>query len=101
MKYVVIKRGMMLLPILFSDAIEHCAFKDLNPVSAGFVSPDDFECYGKSTSLKLGPAPLDSERVRLVIGGLESMLAMYGDFGDSKDGDAGDAGGVDPEVFKG
>jgi len=38
MKYVVVKQGMLEIPIMFSEVIEHSRFRHWDVVSAGFCS---------------------------------------------------------------
>lgn len=71
MKYVIIEKLMMgKYAILFPDWIDHSDFKDLNPISAGFVTQDmeenefgdrKFKGYprGESKTLNLKSDPDD------------------------------------------
>lgn len=63
-KYVIFKRGMILIPLLFSDQIAHCEVnvEDAKPVSAGFFNLKTYEVSKKgSDSLGLEPHKNDSK----------------------------------------
>jgi hypothetical protein len=66
--------------IVFSGLIQHKEFKNLNPISAGFISIGatiqdghpitDCTCYGKSDSLGIDSAPEDTELAKKQILGI-------------------------------
>lgn len=49
--------------IVFSEIIPHSTFKDLKPISAGFIKFQDGKCicYGESDGLGLASDPMDSD----------------------------------------
>lgn len=58
-KYVMTRNG----PIVFPLSIEHSAFRNFNPTSAGFVLIDEkgnVSTYGKSQSLNLEAKEFDN-----------------------------------------
>jgi len=81
MKYVIIDRDGLELPIIFDDILNHSTFSHLNPVSAGVVRiygtdnplPDASCCEnairvsasGESTPLELKSRPEDSEIIAM------------------------------------
>lgn len=83
MKYVMIRRGLYRMPVVFPDQVEHSAFQELRPVSAGFCHqpPGSREVYatGKSASLKLAPMPGDSEILTELFSGTEALIYMVQD----------------------
>ena len=60
-KYVIIKTHGIEVSIVFSELLNHSAFKNLNPISAGFVWIKDnyIKTSGKSVSLELSSGPQD------------------------------------------
>jgi len=72
MKYVIVEKMCMEVPIIFPDNILHDTFKDMKPISAGkFEIAYDgknhkfiFEAYGDSKSLNLKPRPEDKDIIQ-------------------------------------
>ena len=79
MKYVIIKDQGIEVPIMFPDIVQHNAFADKEPISAGkFRIEIDtkhttetknkdqiiYETYGESTSLKLKSRPEDASIIQ-------------------------------------
>jgi len=82
MKYIIIDNGMFETPIIFDEATDHSemvsgamGFKQ-NVVSAGFVQltgfvkngPATVNCYGRSTSLKIGSRLEDTKLINRMLG---------------------------------
>lgn len=71
-KYIKTKRDEI---IMFSEIMQHSHFKDMHPVSAGFVSFGTNEdgnptckCYGSSISLGLSSEDNDTDLARFQFG---------------------------------
>ena len=79
-KYVIINYDGFEVPIIFSSLIQHDCFRNLQPISAGFVTltgadkPDENACicanaldvyaYGESVSLKLKSREQDTAIIK-------------------------------------
>jgi len=70
MKYVMVNH---FRPVIFDDDLPHNEFENLpgRITSAGFVKMNEgnYECYGKSLSLGLEPAPRDTEIINRFLKG--------------------------------
>jgi hypothetical protein len=71
MKYVIVEKMGIEVPLMFPDCVPHETFADMKPVSAAkfFVSVDSkdnkvYTTYGESTSLKLKPRPEDADIIQ-------------------------------------
>lgn len=75
-KYIKLQNGDV---ILFPQTIEHDAFKQMRPVSAGFccITEDSVTCYGESHSLNLkADEKQDSLDATKQFIGIEAMLKL-------------------------
>lgn len=74
MKYVIFKKGDMIMPVVFSNHICHSEVNiiEATPVSAGFVNIINYETYGHSESLNLKPHKEDSHYIALSLIGMGS-----------------------------
>jgi len=73
-KYIRTKENQI---IVFSESIQHSEFRNLNPISAGFISfgidkdrNPDCTCYGDSFSLKLKSMEDDTRLAKMQILGI-------------------------------
>lgn len=68
-KYVVIKDNSFQKVIVFSELLSHGVFRNLNPISAGFVTFGEengiltAKCYGESTALNIKSRPEDDVKL--------------------------------------
>lgn len=79
MKYVIIMRHGLELPVIFPEVIDHDTFRNMNPIAAGEIElygedkplPNSCSCdnairvrvFGKSTTLNLKSRPEDQDLI--------------------------------------